>query len=336
MLTRRTSTRTTPPRARPADLDGRRRRGVRRLVLVGVALLAALATSCSAIPPTPVPGGPAPTPTAPTATAPAVPGPTPGLAPPGTNAWNPPAHLVRPLEEVWAHYEQTYPRLHTFRNYGWDQLFANGGYLNYCVRWDSDAPVTAALRDRIHAKLEEQVNLWVKAMLDNGAGFMNWPYSHVPVKVVGWAVRDRALLQWNDNSVDIYVGDINTRERAPQCPQPCNRYYNHNGDYSKCPGGAAKHFDMSLWLTKGMTGGQGTDWGQRVGSEYMVNNLNTPSVHILLHEIGHSFGLDDFYDWTPTGVQGFLMKAGSAMEITEFDKWMFRDFWRHLKHRYGR
>ncbi|WP_433380162.1 DUF2071 domain-containing protein [Streptosporangium sp. CA-115845] len=40
--------------------------------------------------------------------------------------------------------------------------------------------------------------------------------------------------------------------------------------------------------------------------------------------------------WTPTGVGGFLLKAGSASQITEFDKWMFRDWWRHLKSRYGR
>jgi hypothetical protein len=29
------------------------------------------------------------------------------------------------------------------------------------------------------------------------------------------------------------------------------------------------------------------------------------------------------------------MKAGSSTVITEFDKWMLRDFWRHLKSRYG-
>jgi hypothetical protein len=33
--------------------------------------------------------------------------------------------------------------------------------------------------------------------------------------------------------------------------------------------------------------------------------------------------------------EGFVMKAGSASMITEFDKWMLRDFWRHLKNRYG-
>ncbi|MET7467090.1 hypothetical protein, partial [Nonomuraea sp. NPDC005501] len=69
--------------------------------------------------------------------------------------------------------------------------------------------------------------------------------------------------------------------------------------------------------------------------EYFMSNLNADNIHILLHEMGHSFGLDDFYDWTPTGVGGFIMKAGSATSITEFDAWMLRDWWRHLKSRYG-
>ncbi|WP_030915211.1 hypothetical protein [Streptosporangium amethystogenes] len=39
--------------------------------------------------------------------------------------------------------------------------------------------------------------------------------------------------------------------------------------------------------------------------------------------------------YTPGGVGGFLMKVGSTAQITEFDKWMFRDWRRHLKSRYG-
>lgn len=249
--------------------------------------------------------------------------------PPPPSGWNPPANLVTPLDQVWQHYEQTYPQLHTFRNYGWDQVMANRGYLNYCVRWDSPAPVSAALRDQIHAALARQVKKWTDVMVGHNA----WPYGDVPVRVVGWAVRDRNQLQWSDNSVDIYVNDI--RENAPQCAEPCGRFFNQSGTYPNCPGGVARHYDMSLWLTAGMGGGAGGDWGQRVGSEYFVNNINAADMHIVLHEIGHSFGLDDFYDWTPTGVGGFLMKAGSAAQITEFDRWMFRDWWRHLKGRYG-
>jgi hypothetical protein len=251
--------------------------------------------------------------------------------PPPSSGWNPPSSLVQPLGEVWRHQEATYNNgnLYGFGNYGWDQVMANGGYVNYCVRWDSSAPVSADLRDRVHAALQRQVKKWMDTMV----GHNGWPYADVPVRVVGWAVRDRAQLQWSDSSVDIYVNDI--RENAPQCAEGCGRFFNQSGQYPRCPGGLARHYDQSLWLTAGMGGGAGGDWGQRIGSEYYVNALNQENIHILLHELGHTYGLDDFYDWTPTGVGGFLMKAGSASSITEFDKWMFRDWWRHLKSRYG-
>lgn len=245
------------------------------------------------------------------------------------DTWNPPANLVTPLNQVWSHQESTYGNLYGFRNYGWDQVFANGGYLNFCVRWDSPARVSAAQRDQIHAQLARQYKKWMDVM----AGHNNWPYATVPIKVVGWAVRDRAQLQWTDNSVDIYVNNI--RENAPQCAEPCGRFFVRDGQYRNCPGGVARHYDQSLWLTAGMGGGAGGDWGQRMGSEYFLNNLNADSVTIFLHEVGHTFGLDDFYDWTPSGVSNFIMKAGSSATITEFDRWMLRDWWRHLKNRYG-
>lgn len=251
----------------------------------------------------------------------------------GIQAWNPPSNLVTPLNQVWSHVESTYGNLYGFRNYGWDQIMANRGYVNYCVRWDSSAPVSAALRDQIHAALTRQFTKWMNVMLDNGQRWENWPYQTVPVKIVGWAVRNRSTLQWTDNSVDIYVNDIN--ENAPQCSRGCGRFFHQDGNYSQCPGGVARHYDMSLWLTAGMGGGAGGDWGQRMGSEYFVNNRNAENIHIYLHEVGHTFGLDDFYDWTPSGQCCFLMKAGSATQITDFDKWMFRDWWRHLKSRYG-
>ena len=116
------------------------------------------------------------------------------------------------------------------------------------------------------------------AWLDVMVGHNNWPYTEVPVNIVGWAVRDRNTLQWTDSSVDIFVNNI--RENAPQCAEPCGRFFNQNGQYPNCPGGPSHHYDMSLWLTSG-------------------------------------FG-------------------GSASQITEFDTWMFRDWWRHLKSRYGR
>lgn len=90
--------------------------------------------------------------------------------------WNPPANLVQPLGEVWNHVESTYPDLYGFRNYGWDQVMANRGSVNYCVRWESDAPVGAALRDQIHAALKKQFAKWMAAMVENGKGHNAWPY----------------------------------------------------------------------------------------------------------------------------------------------------------------
>jgi hypothetical protein len=289
-------------------------------------------TTCTGAVPTTAPTTTSPTTRPPTSPPPTTPAAT--TAPPAGNAWNPPSALVQPLAAVWSHEEQTYSDLYGFKNYGWDQLFAGGGAINYCVRWDSTAHVTAAQRDAVAAALQRQYQLWMNQMLDNGQGWNNWPYQQVPVKVVGWAVRDRAQLEWTDNSVDIYVNNIN--ENAPQCSAPCGRFFHQDNNYSGCTGGASHHYDHSLWLTAGFSGGAGGDWGQRIGSEYFMSNLNTANIHILLHEMGHTYGLDDFYDWDPLPGQGFIMKAGSATQITDFDKWMLRDFWRHLKSRYGR
>ena len=193
--------------------------------------------------------------------------------------WNPPANLVQPLGEVWNHVESTYPDLYGFRNYGWDQVMANKGSINYCVRWESDAPVSAALRDQVHAALKKQFGKWMAAMLEsNGAGHNAWPYTSVPVNIVGWAVKNRSTLQWNDNSVDIYAGMLDGGG-APQCAPDCGRFFHQDGNYSKCPGGAARHYDQSLWLTKGFQGGAGGDWGQRVGQEHFTSALGQENIH---------------------------------------------------------
>lgn len=57
--------------------------------------------------------------------------------------------------------------------------------------------------------------------------------------------------------------------------------------------------------------------------------------HFLTFLTGHYFALDDFYNWNPSGMGGFVMKTGSATQITDFDGWMLRDWWRNLKGRYG-
>ena len=215
----------------------------------------------------------------------------------------------QPLNEVWKHVESTYPNLYGFRNYGWDQVMANRGCINYCVRWDSDAPVTAALRDQIHAALKQPVRKW---MARDTAGPQRLAVPNVPVKVVGWAVQDRATLQWTDNSVDIYANNIDAR--TPRSARPTAAGSStRTATTRSCPGGASRHYDLSLWLTKGLQRRRRRRLGPAHRQRVLRRTPSTPeNIHILLHEIGHTFGLDDFYDWTPTGQCCFLMKAGSA------------------------
>ncbi|KAH6689523.1 cellulose-binding family II [Plectosphaerella plurivora] len=248
------------------------------------------------------------------------------------SGWNPPSSLVSPLKQVWDHCLATYSGgLFGFRNYGWDQLMASssGGSVNLCVRWESNTPVTEAQRAQIATQANKQYQKWFSWLY----GYDGFPYSNIPVRVVGWAVRDRNLLQGSTSGLDIYT-DVDG-EGIPQCATACGRFFNQNGDYSRCPGGASRRYDQSLWLTDGFGGGAGGDWGQRMGREYFMGAINSENIHIFLHEIGHTWGLDDFYDWSPSGVAGFIMKAGSATSITDFDGWMLRNWWYELSRNRG-
>lgn len=66
-------------------------------------------------------------------------------------------------------------------------------------------PVTEAWQH--YEQTYPRLTNWMDVMV----GHNGWPYQEVPLKVVGWAVRDRAQLQWTDSSVN------NIRENAPQC-----------------------------------------------------------------------------------------------------------------------
>lgn len=204
--------------------------------------------------------------------------------------------------------------------------------------------MSAAQREQVETAIRRSFNKWIGVL----AGFDGFPYDTVDVNVVGWAVKDKTLLQGDTSGIQVYTDT--DASGIPQCSEDCGRFFHQTGDYSQCAAGEDRHYgkltvsfyrrwltlrvDQSLWLTSGFEGGAGGDWGQRVASEYFIQNLDTENIHIVLHELGHTFALDDFYDWTPTGISNFIMLAGSAMEITEFDAWMVRDWWRNLKSRY--
>jgi hypothetical protein len=224
----------------------------------------------------------------------------------------------------------------TFRNTFLDQVMENGGSLGYCVRYESSAPVSAQLRDEIEQAIGRGVNEWFDKLVDYDC----FPHQHIDVKVVGWAVRDRATLRWNDASVPIYVGDI--FEDAPQCAQSCGRFFHQQPgyDYPDCPGGRENHYDKSLWLTEGMGfGGAGGDWGQRLDRAIFTDSVNAEHQHIFLHEIGHGIGFPDYYNWEAWVPQGTpfpdsVMVAGRAGHVTEWDRWMLRRTWEELQSRW--
>src|SRR5690606_23580886 len=126
-------------------------------------------------------------------------------------------------------------------------------------------------------------------------------------------------------------------ENAPQCVQSCGRFFAYrqgqNYNYPNCPGGAENHYDMSLWLTEGMSGGAGGDWGQRLGRSGFTSAADSDSVSgIYLHEVGHGFGLPDYYDpqwnaWAP-GVakppSRMVVGSPGTSQVSEWDMWMMR------------
>lgn len=223
-----------------------------------------------------------------------------------------------------------------FTNSILDQVMASGGSLNYCVRYESDVVVSAALRDKIEAAVQRGINEWFSKIRDYDC----FPFDEIDVKITGWAAMNRSTFAWadGDHPGRMYIGD-NSFENAPQCAQSCGRFFERNKplaqQYQNCPGGAEQRYDMSLWLTEGMAGGAGGDWGQRMGRAYFTNSVDQASQHIFAHEIGHGFGFPDYYNWG-TWFPGLpapqsVMVVGRSSSVSEWDAWMLRHTWTELK-----
>lgn len=84
-------------------------------------------------------------------------------------------------------------------------------------------------------------NKWIAGL----AGFDGFPYNTVEVNVVGYAVRDRSLLEGDTSGLDIYT--TTDEGGIPQCDPRCGRFFHQDGDYSQCPGGASRHYGIVLF-----------------------------------------------------------------------------------------
>ncbi|KAF2832476.1 hypothetical protein CC86DRAFT_366257 [Ophiobolus disseminans] len=247
---------------------------------------------------------------------------------PKATKWSPPANMVTGLDQVWKQTLKENPGWAQDKNWIIDQMMANNGTINYCVRWNHPGKSTAAARATTAKALQRSMQKWFDVLV----GFEGFPLTKLAVNVVGYAVKNKNLLEGNISGLDVYT--TKNPDGVPECDPRCYRATHLNGDMSQCPGGKKSRYDISLWLDESLTGeigGYGYNWGQELSPKYFFDNVNSENIHILLHEMGHGFGLLDFYDWTPQGQTNFIMMAGSAMEVTEFDAWMVRDWWRKLK-----
>jgi hypothetical protein len=218
-----------------------------------------------------------------------------------------------------------------FTNLIWDQVMATEGTLQYCIRWESADTLTLDDLEEIEDALERWANTWFSEL----EGYNCWPYDHVPVKIVGVAVSDGDLADWDSAEMPVYVGDY--YEDAPQCPQACGRFFNRDNDYSDCPGGEANHYDMSLWLTDGFANAVGGDWGQRMSPGSFMGNMDADSHVMWVHEFGHGLGFPDYYNWDvwAPGVTApsCVMNAGAAWDVTTWDAAMLRYAWDQIQTR---
>ena len=72
----------------------------------------------------------------------------------------------------------------------YDQIVAGNGTLKYVVKWQSKQTITLEQRKQLQTVLETAVNDWTDWLV----GYENWPYTHVNVQIVGWAVLDQNCL----------------------------------------------------------------------------------------------------------------------------------------------
>jgi hypothetical protein len=103
--------------------------------------------------------------------------------------------------------------------------------------------------------MEEELQIQSKKWFDVLAGVEDWPYTNVPVNIVGWAASDRRLIPaLNETNEGRFYADKD-KDGIPQCSEACGRFFHMNGQYTNCRGGPEMHYDMSFWLTDGFSGG---------------------------------------------------------------------------------
>ncbi|POM58400.1 Neutral zinc metallopeptidase, Zn-binding site [Phytophthora palmivora] len=221
------------------------------------------------------------------------------------------------------------------KNFLMDKFVHNNGSINYCVRWDASTNLEKNVASKFKGVLERHYNKWNKWL----EGYNCWPFTKLKVNMVGFAAKTKSQFEWTDESLGkIYEGNLD-EEGVPQCPDECYRFYdsvnNLWSDTSSCPG---EPFDVSFWLKEDIPYGFGYDWGQEVSLADTMKNLDMENILFVGHEIGHGFGLPDFYGPETKPAKDFpnsLMMAYSSTTVTPSDGWMLRRVLDHVRDRYN-
>lgn len=221
-----------------------------------------------------------------------------------------------------------------------DQIWSHDGRLSFCGRWQSTRPLTLDERKKLENILSEKINAWAGHLV----GFDGWPFGEIEVKIVSWAVLDASVIVDRQPDEIVYtttehdpVSDQDSRvpSNVPVAPDACSRFEHFTDSrytYESCPDGPKNRFDMYLWATSSWMGAVGGDWGQR-----MSENSWLSGSMMINHEMGHGFGITDFYQEQErpqdmnNGTVKSIMWAGNAASITEWDKWLLRYVWTQLK-----
>ncbi|MET0342380.1 MAG: hypothetical protein ABW252_15355 [Polyangiales bacterium] len=247
---------------------------------------------------------------------------------------DPPANVAAWVEESWR--AQLGANIRSRKAWNLDHVMLNKGSLNVCVRWGASTPVPEQVKANLAPAIERWFNDWFKGLKDYGC----FPYGDgIKVKVTGWAVRPgkQALLGAIDPSVPVYT-DVDA-EGEPKCADACSSFLRWDHKFPGCKGGDANHHDYAIWLNDRLPGSGGAaavggDWGLRMPVSTFLGAFNKPSDNTIEHEMGHGFGMQDYYSWRgarPAG--GSIMIVGStpSQAPTVGDVWLLRRTWKEMK-----
>jgi hypothetical protein len=247
----------------------------------------------------------------------------------------PPADVAAWVDESWK--AQLGMNIRGRKAWNLDNVMLNEGTLSLCVRWGATSAVPAMVSQNLAPTIERWFNDWFKGL----AGYGCFPYGDgIKVKVTGWAVRpgQESLLAAVDKSVPVYTET--DAEGEPKCPDACSSFVNWDHDFSGCEGGDASHSDYWLWFNDdGVPGSPGAaavggDWGLRMPLGTFVGAFARESYNVVEHEMGHGFGMQDYYDWRgskPAGGSIMIVGSTQSQPPTTADHWLLRRTWKEMK-----